>query len=122
MQIGLNVATSSSSFANMQTSCKNRRACRWSHKHPGLLLLVSWVEADWQAAARGSSTHPGRCQRFQVRSYLGGHPEGGSHGGVPPQAGVCQLGGDSYREEKLQVSLRLQEPLFVFASQKRWRK
>lgn len=48
--------------------------------------------------------------RFQVCSYLGGHPEGGAYGGVPPQTGVRQLGGDSCREEKLQVSLRLQEP------------
>lgn len=46
-------------------------------------------------------------------SYLGGHPEGGSYGGVPPQASVGQLGGDSCREEKLQVSLRLQEPVLA---------
>ena len=27
-----------------------------------------------------------------VLLYLRSHPEGGSHRGVPPQAGICQLG------------------------------
>lgn len=55
--------------------------------------------------------------RCQVCWYLGGHPEGGSYGGVPPQAGVGQLGGDSCGwgggGEKLQVSLRLQEAFLM---------
>lgn len=43
-----------------------------------------------------------------MSSYLRGHPEGGPYGGVPPQASIGQLGGDSCREEKMQVSFHLQ--------------
>lgn len=66
--------------------------------HPDCLTALSlwwlWTELPTGICSRLMCWKEMRLRELLWAScrYLGSHPEGGSHRGVPPQTGICQLG------------------------------